>query len=118
MASHRWRAAIFAGIFVFTMFTPIPAPVEVAGIPLLGASEMCAQEIQCFDDEGNYIECPPEVPSGGGGGGEETPPPESSCDWYKVGLHCAACASGPFWNPMTVFHCGMCAYHLGKCAVG
>ncbi len=113
----RAKTMALLSLFLLAMFAPLSSPVRVAGVTVAGPDIACAQQIECFDDEGNYIPCPPEPPhppggGGGGGGGGEN----GGCNWEAWATSCATCASRvPFW--IRVAACIRCAYHTVRCAV-
>ena len=125
--SDRWLMVAAALVMLVVVTSaPVTPAIQVGGLKVGGPDAACAsselmmdsQEIQCWDDEGNYIECPPEPthpPGSGGGGGDDGG--EDNCSWEKAGAYCHSCAiavaSGPWWA--AIWPCAMCAYHSAKC---
>ena len=112
----RAKISALLSLFLLAMFAPIPAPVRVAGVTVAGPEIACAaQEIQCFDDEGNHIPCPPEPPHTNPPR-PPTPPPDP-CSWSEIGGWCITCFGPWEWNPIKrAFACGKCLWEMAECA--
>ena len=110
----RTRAMALLSLFLLAMFLPLPSPVRVGGVTVAGPDAVCAQQIECFDDNGNHIPCPPEPP-------HTNPPrppvePPDPCHWSAVGGWCITCFGPHEWNPFRrAFACAMCAWEIGQC---
>ncbi len=111
------RAALsFLLVALVGMFIPstVTVPVGDADVTVAGPTVVCAQEIECFDEEGNYVPCPPDpgAPDPGDGPDDDDDEGCGFFDHVRGAWACGRCVASGFTN---VGACLACAAYAARC---